>query len=203
MKKIVLATNNRHKVEEISARLKGSDIQILTLSDLGCITDIPEEYETLEENARQKARFIYNRYGIDCIADDTGLEVEALNGRPGVYSARYSVDEAPKIDEGLRSQYNIAKLLRELSNQENRRACFRTIICYIENGHEHFFEGKVCGQITHQPTGDKGFGYDSIFIPDGYNQSFAQMNMAEKNKISHRGKAIDKLIDYLLLKQIS
>ncbi len=200
MKKIVFATNNKHKVEEISQKLKGFDIQLLTLSEIGCNTEIPEDYDTLEANARQKARFIYDQYRLDCIADDTGLEVEALNGKPGVFSARYSIDEAPTIDESLRSQFNIAKLLREMNNKENRRACFRTVICYIESGVEHFFEGKVCGQITHRPAGDKGFGYDPVFIPDGYSQTFAQMDLSEKNKISHRAMAIEKFISYLLQK---
>lgn len=197
MKKLVIATNNLHKVEEIKSKL-GNHFNFLTLKDIGCFDEIPEDHETLEENAIQKARYIFNKYGLDCIADDTGLEVEALNGRPGVYSARYSEKDSPNLPKELRAKANVEKLLSELKNHENRKAAFKTIICLIENGKEQCFEGKVDGAIINEIKGDMGFGYDPVFCPEGYAITFAQMPLDEKNKISHRGRALDKLASYLL-----
>lgn len=196
MRELVIATNNKHKVEEIS-KLISNNIKLLTLKDIGCTEEIPEDQNTLEGNAQQKALFINNKYGYDCFADDTGLEVEALNGEPGVYSARYSKDEAPDIPEEKRSEYNIIKLLRKLNGISNRKAAFRTSICLIENGATHFFEGKAEGKIIDDRRGKMGFGYDPVFIPDGYNVTFAEMELEEKNKISHRSLATNKLMTYL------
>ena len=189
-KKLVFATNNAHKLEEIRAML-GSAMQVLSLKDIGCEADIPETADTLEGNARLKAEFVYNRYGLDCFADDTGLEAEALNGAPGVYSARYAGGE------GHDSEANMHKLLHELEGKENRRARFRTAICLIEGGEEHLFEGIVNGSIISQKQGTSGFGYDPVFVPDGYTQTFAQMGNDEKNCISHRARAVQKLCQYL------
>ena len=196
LKKLVFATNNSHKVEEIMAII-GHSIEILSLKDIDCFDDIPEEQETLEGNAIQKAEYVYNKFHIDCFADDTGLEVEALNNKPGVYSARYSFSDFPNIPAEKRAEANMQKLIHELSGKSNRKAAFRTIICLIENGKQFLFEGKVEGRIIDTPRGIKGFGYDPIFIPDGYSTTFAEMDMAEKNKISHRAKAIYNLGKYL------
>jgi XTP/dITP diphosphohydrolase len=196
MKELVIATNNKHKVEEIS-NLLNSKVKLLTLKDIGCFDDIPEDQDTLQGNAHQKANYIYQKFGYDCFADDTGLEVEALNGEPGEYSARYSIDEAPDIPENERSVYNIKKLLRKLKGQHNRKSAFRTSICLIEKGLSTYFEGKVEGNIIEETRGALGFGYDPIFIPDGYNITFAEMDLSEKNKISHRSIAIHKLLAYL------
>ena len=197
MKKIVIATNNRHKIEEIKDMLKNENIKLITLNDIGCNEEIPENEPTIEGNAYQKAKYIFERYGYDCISDDTGLEVDSLNGQPGVFSARYSKEEYPNVDEKERSKYNILKLLDKMKGITQRNARFRTIICLMENGHEKFFEGVVEGKITNDPAGEKGFGYDPVFIPDGCDKTFAQMSMEEKNQISHRGRAIKKLADYL------
>jgi XTP/dITP diphosphohydrolase len=196
MKQLVIATNNKHKVEEIS-KLAGKNIHLLTLKDIGCNDEIPEDQDTLEGNAYQKALFIYDKFGYDCFADDTGLEVDALNGEPGVYSARYSKDEAPEIPEEKRSEYNIIKLLRKLQNKDNRKAAFRTSICLVENGKALFFEGKVEGHIINERHGKMGFGYDPVFVPNGYSKTFAEMDLDEKNKISHRSLATNKLLKYL------
>lgn len=189
-REIVIATNNKHKVEEIRS-LVGNRIKIISLSELGCKEDIPETGETLEENARQKARYIWEKYGKDCFADDTGLMVDALDGKPGVYSARFAGEKCSFDD-------NIDLMLEMMEGKTNRKAYFSTVICLIEQGEEKLFEGSCPGSILTERYGRGGFGYDPIFIPDGYGESFAEMSLEEKNKISHRGKATDKLIKYLL-----
>ena len=188
-KKLVFATNNAHKLEELRAILGGT-IEILSLADINCHADIPETADTLEGNARQKSLFIYEHYGLDCFADDTGLEVECLNGAPGVYSARYAGD-------GHDSQANMEKLLGEMKDKTNRKARFRTVISLIEKGEEHQFEGIVNGRIIEQKKGDAGFGYDPIFQPDGYDETFAELGNEIKNKISHRARAVTSLCEYL------
>ena len=180
-KKLVFATNNAHKLEEIRAIL-GDKIEILSLNDIDCHADIPETADTLEGNARLKAEYIYKNYGMDCFADDTGLEVEALGGAPGIYSARYAGGA------GHDSEANMRKLLAELKEKTNRRAQFRTAICLIEGGQEHLFEGIVCGTILQERRGTAGFGYDPVFQPEGYTETFAEMGNEEKNKISHRAR---------------
>jgi len=189
MRKLVFATNNRHKLEEVSEVLKGH-LEILSLKEINCFDDIPETADTLEGNALLKAEHIYNSYGFDCFADDTGLEVEALDGRPGVYSARYG-------GEDQNSARNIEKLLHELQGKENRRARFRTVVALIEEGKVNYFEGKIEGRIIDTPKGTTGFGYDPVFVPDGYSQTFAELGSELKNKISHRALAIHALIKYL------
>lgn len=188
-KKLVFATNNAHKLEELRAILGGT-IEILSLADINCHADIPETADTLEGNARQKSLFIYEHYGLDCFADDTGLEVECLNGAPGVYSARYAGD-------GHDSQANMEKLLGEMKDKTNRKARFRTVISLIEKGEEHQFEGIVNGRIIEQKKGDAGFGYDPIFQPNGYDETFAELGNEIKNKISHRARAVASLCEYL------
>lgn len=190
MKKLVIATNNAHKLEEIRAIL-GDRIELLSLKEIHCEEDIPEDADTLEGNASLKARYVYDRYGLDCFADDTGLEVEALNGAPGVHTARYATD-------GHDTDANVRKLLSELAGKENRKARFRTIISLIEDGQERQFEGIVNGIIAESKQGDKGFGYDPIFIPEGYDETFAQLGVEVKNQISHRSRAVAKLCEYLL-----
>ena len=188
--KIVFATNNSHKLEEIRSIL-GEGFQVLSLADIGCHEDIPETHETLEENSREKAEYVFRNYGIDCFADDTGLEVDALGGAPGVYSARYAGEHCSCDD-------NIDKLLAALDGQSNRKADFRTVICLIENGKECYFEGRVDGQIlSERHTNGEGFGYDPIFMPDRFAVSFAEMPLDVKNRISHRGLAVAKLKEYL------
>lgn len=191
MKKLVFATNNVHKLEEIRAIL-GDKVEILSLNDIDCHADIPETADTLQGNAALKAQYIYENYGLDCFADDTGLEVEALNGAPGIYSARYAGGE------GHDSEANMKKLLSEMQDKDNRKARFRTVICLIEGGKEHFFEGIVNGSIIRERKGGAGFGYDPVFMPDGYSETFAEMGNDEKNKISHRARAVQKLCEYLL-----
>lgn len=190
IKKLVFATNNAHKLDEIRAIL-GDKIEVLSLKDINCDTDIPETADTLEGNAALKAEYIYKNYGLDCFADDTGLEVEALGGAPGVYSARYAGGD------GHDSEANMRKLLQELDGEHNRKAQFRTAICFIEQGEEHLFEGIVKGSIIEQKRGASGFGYDPVFMPEGYEETFAEMGNAEKNKISHRARAVEKLCEYL------
>lgn len=192
-KKIVFATNNAHKLEEIRQMLAGTGIEILSLADIGCHDDIPETAATIEGNALQKARYIYDKYGQSCFADDTGLEVRALGGAPGVYSARYA--GGPGHD----SQANMAKLLAELRPFTDRKARFRTAICLIlANASEPVtFEGTVNGEITTERHGSEGFGYDPVFRPDGYDETFAQLGPEVKNKISHRAMAVRKLVEYL------
>ena len=190
MKKLVFATNNAHKLEEIRAIL-GDKVEILSLNDIDCHADIPETADTLQGNAALKAQYIYDNYGLDCFADDTGLEVEALNGAPGIYSARYAGGE------GHDSEANMKKLLSEMQDKDNRKARFRTVICLIEGGKEHFFEGIVNGSIIRERKGGAGFGYDPVFMPDGYSETFAEMGNDEKNKISHRAMAVQKLCEYI------
>ena len=190
MKKLVFATNNAHKLEEIRAIL-GDKVEILSLNDIDCHADIPETADTLQGNAALKAQYIYDNYGLDCFADDTGLEVEVLNGAPGIYSARYAGGE------GHDSEANMKKLLSEMQDKDNRKARFRTVICLIEDGKEHFFEGIVNGSIIRERKGGAGFGYDPVFMPDGYSETFAEMGNDEKNKISHRARAVQKLCEYL------
>ena len=189
-KRLVFATNNAHKLEEIRAIL-GNSIEILSLADIHCHADIPETADTLEGNARQKSRYVYEHYGLDCFADDTGLEVESLGGAPGVYSARYA------NGQGNDSQANMNKLLKEMEEKNDRKAQFRTIISLIEKGEERQFEGIVKGQITREKRGESGFGYDPIFQPDGYETTFAELGSDIKNRISHRARAVAALCDYL------
>ncbi|MEE0574253.1 MAG: non-canonical purine NTP diphosphatase [Paraprevotella clara] len=189
-KRLVFATNNAHKLEEIRAIL-GNSIEILSLADIHCHADIPETADTLEGNARQKSRYVYEHYGLDCFADDTGLEVESLGGAPGVYSARYA------DGQGHDSQANMNKLLKEMEEKNDRKAQFRTIISLIEKGEERQFEGIVKGQITREKRGESGFGYDPIFQPDGYETTFAELGSDIKNRISHRARAVAALCDYL------
>lgn len=188
MIQIVFATNNLNKLNEVQAMLP-TNIHILSLSDIGCIEDIPETQNTIEGNAIQKAQYIKDHYGYDCFADDTGLEVEALNNAPGVYSARYAGEKRNNED-------NITLLLKNLENQTNRQAQFKTVIALHYNNQLQTFTGICKGEITLQKCGDKGFGYDPIFKPLGYNQTFAEMCLDEKNQIGHRGKAIRQLVDF-------
>lgn len=189
MRKLVFATNNRHKLEEVGDVLKGH-LEILSLKEISCFDDIPETADTLEGNALIKARHVFDNFGYDCFADDTGLEVEALGGRPGVYSARYA-------GEDQNAARNMEKLLRELEGSSNRRARFRTVVALIEGGKVSYFEGKIEGTIIEQQRGSAGFGYDPVFVPDGYSQTFAELGSDIKNKISHRALAIHELIQYL------
>ena len=186
---LIFATNNQHKVDEIRAALYGG-LEILTMKEAGIDIDIPEPHHTLEENASEKSRVIYQLKNSDCFSEDTGLEVEALNGEPGVKSARYAGEQRSFDD-------NIDKLLENLKGVENRTAQFRTVISLILNGEEFLFEGICEGKISNERMGEKGFGYDPIFIPNGSTISFAQMSTEQKNEFSHRRKALDKLIDFL------
>lgn len=190
VKKIVFATNNTHKLDEIRA-MAGPGFAILSLRDIGCHDDIPETADTLEGNAAIKARWVYERYGYDCFADDTGLEVEALDGAPGVHSARY----AP--GDGHDSEANMRLLLDNLEGVTDRRARFRTVIVLIENGVEKTFTGRVEGEITMSPAGCGGFGYDPVFRPEGWSKTFAEAMPEEKNSVSHRGRATRLLLQYL------
>ena len=189
-KKFVFATNNSHKLEEVTAIL-GEKVELLSMKDIKCDTDIPETADTLEGNALLKARYIFDNYHLDCFADDTGLEVEALNGEPGVYSARYAGGE------GHNAEANMQKLLQNMQGVQNRKAQFRTVICLITNGKKHLFEGVVKGEIIKEKRGDSGFGYDPIFMPQGYEQTFAELGNETKNKISHRALAVEKLCRFL------
>ncbi|MCB0823766.1 MAG: non-canonical purine NTP diphosphatase [Bacteroidales bacterium] len=186
---LVFATNNKHKLEEIS-HILDEHYKIVSLKEIGCNEDIAETAETLEGNALLKARYIHSRYGRDCFADDTGLEIDALEGKPGVYSARYA---GPGHDH----QKNMDKVLFEMAGQANRKAQFRTVIALILEGQEYLFEGIVKGEILTERHGDKGFGYDPIFKPDGFDLSFAEMDLDDKNEISHRGRATRKLAEFL------
>ena len=194
MKRIVFATNNQHKLDEIREIL-GSKFEVLSLNDIGCHEDIPEDHDTLEENALQKAQYIVDHYHVSCFADDTGLEVDALGGEPGVHSARYA--EGTDHD----SEANMQKLLLKLGNNNNRQARFRTVIALIlktdDDCQVHCFEGFVEGHIAREKKGTEGFGYDPIFVPDGYDESFAQLGMDIKNHISHRARAVAKLAEFL------
>ncbi|WP_367389394.1 non-canonical purine NTP diphosphatase [Lewinella sp. LCG006] len=189
METIVFATNNPNKIREVQ-QLLGSNYQFLSLEEVGCMEELPETSPTLEGNALEKARHLYHHYHHDCFSEDTGLEVEALNGAPGVITARYA---GPERDARL----NMQKLLRELGPHTNRKARFRTVIALIINGKEYLFEGIVNGSISHELQGEDGFGYDPVFIPEGENRTFAQMSKEEKNAVSHRGRAIAKLQDFL------
>lgn len=187
--KLVFATNNSHKLEEVR-QILGDRFEVLSLNDIGCHEDIPETADTFQGNALQKARFVKEHYGYDCFADDTGLEVKTLGGAPGVHSARYAGDHD--------SEANMTKLLSELEKKSDRSAQFRTVIALILNGQEVLFEGIVTGKIAQERHyGDGGFGYDPIFVPDGYTETFSQMSSQGKNLISHRGRAVRKLADYL------
>ena len=189
MNKIVFATNNEHKLREIRAIIHDGT-EVLSLADIGCHADIPETADTLEGNALIKAHYVYDNYGYDCFADDTGLEVEALGGAPGVHTARYAGDDQD-------SQANMRKLLLEMRDATNRNARFRTAIALILNGGEHLFSGEVRGTITTKPLGTKGFGYDPVFIPEDTGKTFAQLREDIKNHISHRDRAVTKLIEFL------
>jgi XTP/dITP diphosphohydrolase len=186
---IVFATHNQHKLAEL-AKMMPANIRLLSLNDIGQIEEIPEDGETLNQNASFKAWYVYTKYSMNCFADDTGLEVEALNNEPGVYSARYAGEDKD-------AEKNMAKLLANLTGHDNRKAKFRTIIALIIDGQEHQFEGSVEGIIEKIAKGDKGFGYDPIFTPNGYSSTFAQLTIEEKNKISHRAKAVEKLMHFL------
>ena len=185
---IIFATHNLHKTEEVRAIL-GPDYIVRNLPELGC-PDIPETADTLQGNALQKAQYVVDHYHLNCFADDTGLEVEALDGRPGVFSARYA-------GEGCSYQDNVLKLLDEMHGMTNRKACFKTVIALILNGEQYLFEGRVDGQILTEQRGTDGFGYDPIFLPDGFDQTFAEMDTVTKNSISHRGRAMQQLKEFL------
>ncbi len=188
-KKLVFATNNSHKLQEVS-KILGDNLELVNLHDINCQEDSPETAETLEGNALLKARYIKEHYGFDCFADDTGLEVEALNNAPGVYSARYA-------GPGHDAQANMRKLLCEMEGKENRKARFRTVIALILDGKEYLFDGIINGVITAEKKGESGFGYDPIFMPDGYTQTFAELGDDIKNTISHRALAVHKLAEFL------
>lgn len=188
--KLCFATNNIHKLEEIQDML-GQQFTLVTLKDIGCENDIPETRETIAENSSQKAEYVWENFQIDCFSDDTGLEVHSLNGEPGVLSARYA---GPQRD----SNANMDLLLSRLANHENRNARFKTVITLALNGTFHQFEGIVEGTIIDQKRGDQGFGYDPIFMPTGHNKTFAEMSMAEKAQLSHRSRAFQKLVTFLL-----
>lgn len=187
--KLVFATNNQHKLDEIQ-KITAGHTEIVSLAAIDCHDDIPETADTLEGNALQKARYIKDKFGYDCFADDTGLEVEALNNAPGVYSARYAGPAKDSVE-------NMKKVLREMEGISDRKACFRTVIALIQGKEEQLFEGRVDGKILTAQQGEAGFGYDPIFQPEGFDLSFAEMPMDEKNKISHRGRAIQQLIAFL------
>lgn len=189
MKDIIFATHNNNKLIEIN-ELLGDEIRLTGLSTLDFHDEIPEEFETLEENALQKAQYIFNRFNKPCFADDTGLEINALNGKPGVYSARYGGTRRNADD-------NIKKVLREMEGKTDRGARFRTVIAYLDKNERKIFEGIIKGKIITSKRGKSGFGYDPVFIPEGYDITFAEMNLAEKNKISHRALAFNQLKIYL------
>ena len=190
MKDIVLSTNNAHKLHEVREMLQGI-FNVKSLSDIGCHDDIPETADSFAGNALMKAQYVKEHYGYDCFADDSGLECDALNGAPGIYSARYAGTE------GHDSEANMDKLLRELEGKNSRNAQFHTVIALLYEGETHFFEGIVRGHITRERSGQQGFGYDPIFMPDGFNRTFAEMTDEEKNSISHRGIAVRQLVAFL------
>lgn len=189
MQQLVFATNNAHKLEEVSEKLNGN-IKLLSLNDINCHDDIPETGTTFNQNASLKSCYIFNRYRLNCFGDDSGLEIDALNGEPGVYSARYAGEHGNHAA-------NIQKVLQNMQSASNRNARFRTVISLIWEGQEHFFEGAVEGTIRHELSGNGGFGYDPIFQPDGYNITFAEMTMTQKNAISHRAKAVEQMAAFL------
>jgi len=186
---IIFATNNVHKLEEVR-QILGPRFRVISLSEAGISSDIPEDFETLEENALQKAQFIYDRTGIPVFADDTGLEVDALGGKPGVYSARYAGEDANPVN-------NVNKLLSELTGVKNRKARFRCVIAWVSSEEKRCFEGIVNGEITHSRSGSGGFGYDPVFVPDGSDKTFAELPAETKNEISHRGRAVRLFSEYL------
>ena len=188
VKKIVFATGNPNKLKEIKSAIKS--FEIVGLKDLGITEEIPETGDTLKKNALQKAKYVYDKTGLDCFSDDTGLEIEALNNRPGVYSAMYAGPDC-------NAENNMRKVLKELEGKTNRNAQFKTVIALILQGKEYFFEGLVSGEILKEKSGEDGFGYDPIFRPIGYKESFAEMSIAQKNEISHRGLAVKKLVNFL------
>lgn len=188
--KLVFATNNKHKLDEVRKITSRHPVEIVSLAEINCFDDIPETADTLEGNALQKAHYIQEKFGLNCFADDTGLEVEALNNAPGVYSARYA-------GPGHDSEANMKKLLQEMEGKENRKARFRTVIALVWNGKTYTFDGIVNGTITTTKRGENGFGYDPIFIPEGYEQTFAELGNDIKNQISHRAKAVEKLDEFL------
>ena len=188
--KLVFATNNKHKLDEVRNITSRHPVEIVSLAEINCFDDIPETADTLEGNALQKAHYIQEKFGLNCFADDTGLEVEALNNAPGVYSARYA-------GPGHDSEAIMKKLLQEMEGKENRKARFRTVIALVWNGKTYTFEGIVNGTITTAKRGENGFGYDPIFIPEGYDQTFAELGDNIKNQISHRAKAVEKLDEFL------
>ncbi len=187
--KICFATNNSKKLEEVKAAL-GADFEVVSLADIGCQEELPETGDTLQYNAFQKARYVQTHYGVDCFADDTGLEVEALDGAPGVYSGRFAGE--PRSDER-----NLSLLLEKMAEKANRKASFRTVIALLMGSESHAFEGKVDGEILQHRSGEQGFGYDPVFRPEGYEKTFAELTLQEKNAISHRGRAVRKLADFL------
>lgn len=189
MRKLIFATNNQHKLEEVSHLIK-DNYKIQSLKDINCFEEIPETSDTIKGNASQKSHYIYDKFGIDCFADDTGLEIEALDGRPGVYSARYAGEEH-------NFEKNMNKVLAEMNGITNRKARFKTAISLILNGEEKNFEGIINGVILTEKRGQEGFGYDPVFQPDGFDKSFAEMDLEEKNKISHRAIAVRNLVNYL------
>lgn len=189
MQQLVFATNNAHKLEEVESKLAGR-IKVLSLNDINCHDDIEETGVTFAENASIKSRYIYNKYQVNCFGDDSGLEVDALNGEPGVYSARYAGKHGDHAA-------NMEKVLTNLGDNTNRKARFRTVISLMWNGEEHFFDGAVEGTIRNELSGNGGFGYDPIFQPDGYDVTFAEMTLDEKNSISHRAIAVEKLTEFL------
>jgi len=189
MNELIFATNNKHKLSEIQSII-GNDVLIRSLEDMGCTEDIAETASTLEGNALLKAEYIFNKFNKNCFADDTGLEVEALDGRPGVFSARYA-------SNGHDFEANINKVLSELNGVANRKARFRTVIALVLDRSVYYFEGIVNGVIIQERKGVKGFGYDPVFLPDGYSETFAEMPLSEKNKISHRARAVAKLVEFL------
>jgi XTP/dITP diphosphohydrolase len=191
---LVFASNNKHKLDEVKSVI-GTTCTILSLSDIGCYDDIPEDKPDLQGNALQKAHYIYRKYRRDCFSDDTGMEIEALDGRPGVYSARYAGNQCSFED-------NMNKVLHEMQHHTNRKACFRTVVALIMEGKEYLFEGRVDGMILCEKHGQQGFGYDPIFQPLGYDVSFAEMDMETKNAISHRGRALEKLLYFLKAKNL-
>ena len=193
METLIFATGNANKVKEIKKYL-GDRFVIQSLKDIGCLEEVPETSPTIEGNALQKARYVAQHYQVDCFSEDTGLEIEALNGEPGVYSARYAGPERS-------ASANMAKVLKKLEGQDNRRARFKTVIALIQDGKEFTFEGIVEGHIAMTPQGSEGFGYDPIFVPERENRTFAEMGLFEKNQISHRARAVDKLVQHLNTKR--
>lgn len=189
MLQLVFASNNNNKIKEIQ-QLVPTDIQILSLKDIGCEADIPETADTIEGNAILKANYVTEHYGYPCFADDSGLEIDALNGAPGVYSARYAGSQRNDDD-------NMNKVLEKLQNETNRKANFKTVIALNMNGEQHLFTGIINGEIIHEKRGTNGFGYDPVFVADGYQKTFAELTMEEKSTISHRGKAVKQLVSFL------